>query len=250
MIIEEGGSIMSTNSISYLFGSYNTTPMGLNLYSSLGDYSSIRTGSYKKLLQSYYAEQKAATTSSNKNVDSVEKKSLLEVNSSADALGEAAKKLTSGNLFEKTDITTKDDKTGTTSTTKDYNREAITKAVKDFANSYNDTIASVGEVDTASVLRLTLFMTNQTSAYKNSLSKAGITIGSDNKLSVDEATLMKADINELTTLFTGFNSFASKTAFKASSIVSASAQAVGTKTYTKTGSYDLTSLYNRIDTSI
>ena len=241
---------MSTNSISYLFGSYNTTPRGFDLYSSLGDYSSLRTGSYKKLLRSYYAEQKAATTSTNKNVDSVEKRSLLEVNSSADALSEAAQKLTSGTLFEKKEITTKDDKTGTTSTTKDYDREAITKAVKGFVNSYNDTIEAAGEVDAASVLRITLFMTNQTSAYKNSLSKAGITIGSDNKLSVDEATLMKADLSELTTLFTGFNSFASKTAGKASGIASASAQAVGTKIYTKTGSYDLTSLYNRINTSI
>ncbi len=245
---------MSTNSISYLFGSNDNTSRSYSLYSSLGDYSSIRSGSYKRLLKSYYEEQKSSTSDSNtsnkNNVDSVEKKSLLEVKSSADALAEATKKVSSYDLFEKVDITTKDATTGDTITTKDYNRDAIYKAVKGFVDSYNDTLDSSSEVDTASVLRQTLFMTNQTAAFKKSLSMTGITIGSDNKLSVDEATLKKANINELKTLFTGYNSFASKISQKASAIASASALATGTKTYTKTGSYDLSSLYNRINTSI
>ena len=244
---------MSTNNISNLFGNSNINSNSFSLYNSLGDYSSIRSGNYKKLLQGYYAEQKASNTdskNSSKPVDSVEKKLLLETKSSADALEETARKLSSGPLFEKIELTTKDANTNTDITTMDYDREAIFKAVKGLVDSYNNTLDTAGEVNSANVLRNTLFMTNQTAAYRKSFSKAGITIGADNKLSVDEAALKKADINELKTLFSGYNSFASRIAQKASTIASSSAQASGTKTYTKTGSHDLSGLYNRINTSI
>ncbi len=242
---------MSTNSISYLFGSNSSTSGGYSLYNSLGDYSSIRTGSYKRLLKSYYAQQETNNKESTAtNTDSLEKKALLEVKSSADILGEASNKLLSGKLFEKTDITVKDANTGTSSVTKDYDRDAIYKAIKGFVDSYNDTLDSASEVDSTSVLQKTLFMTNQTSAYKKSFSNVGITIASDNKLMVDEAKLKKADINELKTLFTGFNSFASKTTQKASAIANASTWSAGTKTYTRSGTYNLSSLYNRINTTI
>lgn len=242
---------MSTMGISYLFGnssSYSKT----SLYSSLGDYSSLRTGTYRKLLKSYYETKDSSATPSTSagTVDSTEKKSLIAAKASADTLAEEAKKLKNGTLFEKKEITTKDATTGSSVTTKDYDYDAIYKAVKGFVDSYNNVLEDASEVDTKSVLRNTLYMTNQTAAYKNSFSKVGITIGSDNKLSVNEAAIKKADINDLKTLFTGFQSFASKTAQKASAISSASSVASGTKTYTKTGAYDLSNLYNRINTTI
>ncbi len=249
---------MSTNSLSYLFGTSSAQSSSFSLYSSLGDLSSIRSGSYQKLMKSYYAEQKKTSSSSStsttrKDVDTTEKKELLEAKSSADTLVEESFNMNATgtkSLFNKKEITTKDEKTGQNVTKLDYDREGIYKAVKSFVDSYNNTLSAASEVDTTSVLQKTLFMTNQTAAYKNSFTKVGITIGTDNKLSVDEAKIKKADISELKTLFTGFNSFASKTAQKASAISSASTLASGTKTYTKTGSYDLSSLYNRINTSI
>lgn len=242
---------MSTMDISFLFGSSSSYSQS-SLYGSLGDYSSLRTGTYRKLLRSYYDTKNtsAAPKTSAGTIDSAEKKSLLTAKSSADALAEAANKLKNRALFEKKEITSKDATTGSSTTQKEYDYDAIYKAVKGFVDSYNTVIEDAGEVDTKDVLRNTLFMTKQTAAYKKSLSKVGITIGSDNKLSLDEAAIKKADINELKTLFTGFQSFASKTAQKASAISSASSIASGSRTYTKSGTYDLSNLYNRINTSI
>lgn len=70
------------------------------LYSSLSEYSTIRTGAYKKLLNSYFSKTqstKASQTGTNYQVkgnSTVEKKQLTEVKDAADSLYSSAAKLT------------------------------------------------------------------------------------------------------------------------------------------------------------
>ncbi|MBE5934890.1 MAG: hypothetical protein E7262_03770 [Lachnospiraceae bacterium] len=78
-------------------------------------------------------------------------------------------------------------------------------------------------------------MTGIMKSNEKLLAKAGIKIGKDNKLEVDEEQLKKTDISTLKTLFSGHNSLASKMSQKASSIGNAAVS--GASVYTKDGTY-------------
>jgi hypothetical protein len=56
-----------------------------------------------------------------------------------------------------------------------------------------------------------LRLTNETKVYEGALSKIGISIGSDNKLSIDEEAFGNADMQDAKNLFTGSTSFATNT---------------------------------------
>ena len=87
--------------------------------------------------------------------------------------------------------------------------------MKSFIDDYNDVVKEAGESNTKDVLRNASWMTGMTDKTSHLLSKIGITIGKGNKLELDEDELKKADISSLKTVFTGYNSFAGKTAQKA-----------------------------------
>lgn len=96
-------------------------------------------------------------------------------------------------------------------------------------------VKEAGESNTKDVLRNALWMTGMTDKTSHLLSKIGITIGKGNKLELDEDELKKADISSLKTVFTGYNSFAGKTAQKATGISNAANRA--SATYTNNGTY-------------
>lgn len=125
-----------------------------------------------------------------------------EVKSSADSLEKAAQALNDKSLFTP-------DENG------DYDREAISKAVQDFVKSYNDTKGAVENSSNNTVLQNGVLMVGTTSAYSGLLNRAGITVNSDNTLSVNTDALEKADINTLKTLFNGETSYISRISRKA-----------------------------------
>lgn len=231
-----------------IFGTTNSSTNWMSGISSLySDYNSIRSGSYYKLLKAYYAED----SSSKSRVEDVvskktntEKKELTQTKADAVDLQESAKALSAKgtkSLFTKKEITSKDEN-GKETVTLDYDREAIAKAVTAFVKDYNSVIESGSDVSSTSILRKTLQLTQSTAANKNMLSDVGISITDGNKLSVDDDTLKKADINKLQSLFEGTNSYAGRVSDKASQIAKA-AETEASKTsslYTNTGSY-----YNR-----
>ena len=67
------------------------------------------------------------------------------------------------------------------------------------------------------------------------MGKVGITVGSGNKLELDEDALKSADISTLKTLFTGYNSYADKIMTKGNAMATAAANAGGA--YTNNGTY-------------
>lgn len=215
---------------SALFGgmSDNSSTSDINM---LSDYAAIKNGSYGKLMKAYYAKQDAEKLAG--KGDTSQKLTLMKTG--ADALKKSAEALTDSSLWEKKKIKKKDEKTGEETEFEDYDWNKITKAVKSFIEDYNDVVKDAGEANTKDVLRNASWMTGITDKNSNMLAKIGITIGKENKLELDEDTLKQADISSLKTLFTGYNSFASKIAQKAAGISNAANRA--TATYTSDGTY-------------
>lgn len=101
---------------------------------------------------------------------------------------------------------------------KDDNREKLEKGVSDFVDNYNETVSALLKSDSESALSQGVSMVNTTRAFSSSLSKAGITVGQDNKLSIDKEKLAAADMNSIKSLFKGGYSYGAKIAQKASDI--------------------------------
>ncbi|WP_310603505.1 flagellar filament capping protein FliD [Anaerosporobacter sp.] len=230
--------------------SNSTSNSTYDFFNNIGQHASIRNGSYGKLLRSYYKADSSSNSDSssalnsilNSNSSTVASTTAKEVKEATDNLKKSALALsTSGSksLFEKKDVTVTDEKTGEKTTTKQYDTDAIVKAVKAFAKDYNDTLSSVSDVTNKNVSRSLSYMTKQTKIYENSLSKLGITVDSDNKLTIDEEKLKKADMNTVKSLFNGSYSFASQVSQKASQLQQTTATASNNSyLYNKSGSYN------------
>lgn len=236
-----------SSSISVLFSSINNTKSSstslfnggagiLNI--NYADYASIRNGSYHKLLNAYYKtdasdEVKSAVSTNTSKDDS---KTLAGIESAAADMKESAAALmTSGSksVFEK--VTTTDDK-GVKTT--DYDTDAIYKAVSSFVKDYNSLVDAVDKSNTSKVLRAGLSMVKNTSANSNMLSKVGITVGSDSKLTIDEEAFKKADMSKVKTLFQGAGSYGYQTQTQAAMIESyAKIEASKANTYGANGMY-------------
>ncbi len=240
-----------SSSISTLFSSIgqgnssNNNMLGINLT----DYATIRSGTYFKLLKSYYAKEasdsgtdKASRSNPMKSTTATSKdnqKTLANVESTSKALTESAQALykTGGSLFQKTSTT---DAEGNTVT--GYDTDKIYKAVKGFIDDYNSMIKQAGNSNTGSISRTVSSLIHTTSSNADLLSSMGITINkSDNSLSIDAETFKKADMANAKSLFHGSGSYAYSVASRASLIRSyAEAEAAKANTYTGNGRYGST----------
>lgn len=240
------------------FGSYGLSGLFGNnsFYGSMGDYRSIRSGTYKKLLSSYYSKTKTETPK--KNASSVNRnnpyqnwwdasvsasnRAAATVRKEADELTKSAGVLTeqgSQSLFVQKETTTTDPETGVKTTTRGYDTDAITKAVQSFVSEYNDAVKAGASSSSQNVVRNTSYMTRQTGIYARSLSEAGITIERDNTLSVNEEKLKSANVDTLKRIFNGSTSFAAQTANRSGSISQAAVRAASpASTYSRNGSYN------------
>lgn len=214
---------------------------------NLRDYGLIRNGAYSKLMKAYY--NKLTKENASTEVDSSE--SLATSRSDAGKLKQAAEAMKKSN-FDKIEQKVKDED-GKETIKKDYDRNALYKNASEFVKSYNTLIDSVSELNSSTLLKKAVNMTNQTASSRNLLEDVGISINSDNTLSIDEETFKSADMNKIKTLFQGYNSYASKISYKAAEIYNLSDNVArtqasgGNRTYTPSGTYtdiDTSTLYN------
>lgn len=225
-------------SINTLLGGYGSASTNNSftsgLYSSLSEYSTIRSGAYKKLLNSYYTRTASSDKTSQSGTkyqvngnSTIEKKQLAEVKDAADNLYSSASKLTdtssSKSLFKNAESVTGE----------------ISSAVRKFVNNYNSLIDEAADTSNTKVTGKVSFMTSQTNAYKSSLEKVGITINDDKTLTVDDKKLAASDIADVKKLFNGSGSMAYQTFVRASAISSA-AENAGTTSglYGSNGAYN------------
>lgn len=231
--------MLGANNYSTLFNSLNSGSSS-NIAGSnmLSDWASLKNGSYSKLVKSYY-KLPEKDLSANKN-DKSENSALLransEVKSDANDLKSSISALADSKSLFTDKITTKD---ANGNEVMDYDRQKIGKAVKSFVDSYNSMIKSGGDSDNNAVLRNTLSMVTNTSRNAALLSKAGISIGEGNTLSIDSEALNKANIDDLKSIFSGAGSFVSSLESNVSNIEYAvNAENNRFSNYTMAGTYN------------
>lgn len=241
-----GISMYDSSSVSTLFSSLGSSKStGSGLFGiNLSEYASIRSGSYGKLMRSYFSmdstkgtsksddstkntiEDLATTTSTSK--DST--KTLAAIESDAKELTDSAKALyirSNNKVFTK-------DSGGS------YDTDKIYKAVKRFADDYNSMLDTAGKSSTNRISRSVSSMKNETSYNEKPLKEIGITVDEKTgKLSVDETTFKSADTEKIKNLFNGTGSYAYSVATKAAMTESyAKSEAAKSNTYTKNGTYN------------
>ncbi len=214
------------------FGGTGSTSGSSNI---LSDYASINSGSYKKLLKAYYAKTEKEETDET-GTNKVDKKGTLDM-AKADAidLKESLDALSKNSLYNKIEV---EDEDG--NVTRDYDKDAIFKKVKQFVDDYNSTIESAGDLDNTSILRTTLWMTNMTEKNSGLLEDIGITINKDNTLAIDETAFKDSNMTNVKSLFSGESGYAASVSAKASSIALTAAQKIAQSgtTYNYNGGYD------------
>ena len=241
-----GISMYDSSSVSTLFSSLGSSKStGSGLFGiNLSEYASIRSGSYGKLMRSYFSmdstkgtsksddstkntiEDLATTTSTSK--DST--KTLAAIESDAKELTDSAKAL----------YTRSNNKVFTKDSGGSYDTDKIYKAVKRFADDYNSMLDTAGKSSTNRISRSVSSMKNETSYNEIPLKEIGITVDEKTgRLSVDETTLKSADSEKIKNLFNGTGSYAYSVATKAAMTESyAKSEAAKSNTYTKNGTYN------------
>lgn len=241
-----GISMYDSSSVSTLFSSLGSSKStGSGLFGiNLSEYASIRSGSYGKLMCSYFSmdstkgtsksddstkntiEDLATTTSTSK--DST--KTLAAIESDAKELTDSAKAL----------YTRSNNKVFTKDSGGSYDTDKIYKAVKRFADDYNSMLDTAGKSSTNRISRSVSSMKNETSYNEKPLKEIGITVDEKTgRLSVDETTFKSADTEKIKNLFNGTGSYAYSVATKAAMTESyAKSEAAKSNTYTKNGTYN------------
>ena len=241
-----GISMYDSSSVSTLFSSLGSSKStGSGMFGiNLSEYASIRSGSYGKLMRSYFSmdstkgtsksddstkntiEDLATTTSTSK--DST--KTLAAIESDAKELTDSAKAL----------YTRSNNKVFTKDSGGSYDTDKIYKAVKRFADDYNSMLDTAGRSSTNRISQSVSSMKNETSYNEKALKEIGITVDEKTgKLSVDETTFKSADTEKVKSLFNGTGSYAYSVATKAAMTESyAKSEAAKSNTYTKNGTYN------------
>ena len=96
--------------------------------------------------------------------------------------------------------------------------DKTTSTIEEFVKNYNKTLDSLEKSDSVQALEKGVSLVNTTRAYARTLNNIGITVGSDNRLTINSDKLAKAGANDLNALFNGSYSYASKVADKAGTI--------------------------------
>lgn len=196
--------------------------------SFLSDYAAIKNGSYAKLMKAYYAP-----------VSSDDVKKIVEQNKTSDDAKNLAKVRTAAEeLKESADVLLK---SGTKSVWEDEDKEKAFKAVETFVKDYNSLLDEMDDLNSKSVLSKGVSLTTYVESNKKLLASVGISIESDNSLSLDKTIFEKANTTTLKTLFQGTGSFAYRVSAQSSMIeFAAEREATRTQTYTNKGTYSYT----------
>ena len=170
------------------------------------EFNSIRSGSYGKLLSAYYKKMNSGDSFN----EAIQKETANRqlVGGNASSLKSAAKTLSKMDFSD----------------TSDAGKEKSLKSVKDFISAYNSVIDTADDVNSKSILRNAVWMTNITSKSAGLLNELGISVGKDNKLTLDETKWANANNSTKTALFNGRQGFAEKMVYKASQMTNSSAE--------------------------
>jgi len=228
------------SSISTLFSNLDTTKSAnsdtenANFGVNLSDYASIKSGAYYKMMKTYY-EMKSSSSSTSSSTSKDSSDLIARMKDNSDTLKESADALLANkdSVFTKKNITDADGKT-----TYGYDTGAIYKEVNNFVNAYNSVLDQTQNSNATNILTTASSTVGTTKANEKLLNSIGITIGSDNHLSIDETTFKKADMTTASSLFQSTGSYGYEVSAQASMIYYyADLEASKSNTYTGNGTY-------------
>ena len=199
------------NNYSSLFSSMMTGSSSSTGSSSmsnlLADYTSIKNGSYGKLMKSYYGSVKnssAASTSTKSSSGNMLDRILEEKKNPkvSKDVQKANANLTAGLSNMKTSVSAlQNDATYTNTKNGQSAADKVVSAVKAYVSDYNDVVnASKGSTLTSKTAYVANMMSS-TTKNADKLSEIGITINSSGTLEINEAKLRAADISKVQELF-------------------------------------------------
>ena len=173
----------------------------------LADYTSIKNGSYGKLMKSYYGSVKnssAASTSTKSSSGNMLDRILEEKKNPkvSKDVQKANANLTAGLSNMKTSVSAlQNDATYTNTKNGQSAADKVVSAVKAYVSDYNDVVnASKGSTLTSKTAYVANMMSS-TTKNADKLSEIGITINSSGTLEINEAKLRAADISKVQELF-------------------------------------------------
>lgn len=204
-----------------------------SIFGSLSQYSAIRSGAYSKLVKAYYGRNSGSSNTSPLN--SYNRLNTTEYSSKA-ALSTAGRE--AAELASSANVLTDTGKNSLFASADTYDADKAYKAASDFVNSYNDTVTALNKTDNASVRSAGASMVRMTGIMKDSLAKVGVSVGADGKMSIDEDSFKKADMNTVKSLFNGNGSYAKIVSSSAQRVQSAAdSSSLYGSTYGRSGNY-------------
>lgn len=222
-----------TNSLFFMNSSSNKTNSAFGMTSLLSDYSAIKSGSYKKLLNAYYDKVDKGEVSGSISTAGDSTKKLAGIKGSAEDLIKSTETLTKGAAFKK--VSSKDEKGNVIES---YDSEKIYKDVKAFVDNYNELMNVTEDSNTRTVANNMKSIINMTDANEKLLGKIGISIDSDFNLHIDEEKFKKSDMSAVKSMFSGQGSYGYQVGVKASMVdMNAKMEAAKSNTYTNGGTY-------------
>ena len=232
-----GISSYDSSSISTLFSSLGSSSSNSNFLGiNLQDYASIKSGSYGKLMKSYYSKLNAddikasskdktnASTSTSKDSS----KTLANIESAAEELTGTAKSFYSNksdSVFAK--------KNG------NYDADKISEAVGNFVEDYNNLLTTSAKSTAGRIESSIDSLKTMTAGKSKDLEELGISVDSKTGiLAFDSGKFKTADMDKVKNMFNGTGSYAYGVATRASLIDSyAQNEAIKANTYSKDGKY-------------
>lgn len=206
-------SALNSNNSSFMNTYFGTTNKEQNSntswLSSISDLNMIKSGVYKKAMKAYYAK---VSSSEDSITESIRGSGAADSTVSLSNLKSSAQKLyDSANKLKKADYSN------------DKKPEDLLGNVKEFVDNYNSNLTNTKKMNSYSILQTAVWGTEQMNISEGMLNKVGISIGVDNKLTIDEDKFKEAKMSDLKTLFSGSGSLADRVGQKASTMLNQSA---------------------------
>ncbi|MCM1107378.1 MAG: hypothetical protein NC355_10595 [Blautia sp.] len=197
-------------SIGDLFQSSSSGSSGFggNFFS---DYASIKNGSYRRLVKSYYGKTQSNTTtgSSGKAGTGGVLEKLLEEKKNptvSEEVQEANSKLTTGLSSLSTSVAAlQNEKTYMDTENGSTAKDKVIAAVKEYVSNYNDVITSSKSSTLTSKTAYVANMMSSTAANSDKLAELGIQVNSNGTLTLNESALKEADISKVQEMFSKDN---------------------------------------------
>lgn len=200
--IKQGGLSMSWMDSNSMFG--NTS----GLAGMLGDYSAIRSGSYGKLMKSYYGEQ---SSSISRGSSSSKSKNVLDEVLEERRNPKESKEVSAANSKLSTSVSTFKNALGTLQSENTYKdtengldaRSKVENALKSYVSAYNDAVTTAKKSTNMNMTSNVAGAMEATKGSVEALGELGITMNHDGTLAFDAKKFKTIELSTVKDAFDG-----------------------------------------------